>query len=115
MKRWKHAYAFGGGVGLGLVAAPHAWLIFLAGLLAGAALVLAGKLAVRLVRRIDRALPDAARERYDSGPLVEDPDYLDGAELGVRSARKTVGRSDGRRAELDRLGFGAAQSNDIPF
>lgn len=126
MKRWKHTYAFMAGAATALVAAGHAWLVFLAGLAVGGLVVLTWRLAWRFVHRIDRALPDRGDRRkltdvlhplteHDFEQLLYDNDYLDGAEQGVRSARRTMGRQDGRAQELNRLGWGSSQTEDIPF
>lgn len=92
--KWRHPHSFLAGAGtLGLWLGTHAWALFLLGLLLGAALVLLARSAGRLVRRLDRALPD----RLAWSPS-ETADYQAGVERGQRQALRSAGYEDGKLA-----------------
>ena len=99
-KHWKHPFGYLVAVGAGAVWARGWWIlaVFACGFLLGVLAHYAVRLAGRLMRRLDWALPDR-RDR----PLSEDPDYLDGVERGIRGRRRSAGYEDGRLAEDDRM------------
>lgn len=121
MRRRREHTAIGGAgflAGLGLAGGSHSVYVFLAGVGVGALVVAVAfvgwRIGRRLVRRMDRALPDADRPRDLARYAInseaarlraisDDPDYLAGIERGMRSALRSAGHEDGRIIGLDQL------------
>lgn len=108
LRNWKHGPGVLGGFLAGLAMSGHPLYVFAIGLGLGFAVAFTAKLAVRLVRRLDRALPghrltEPQFRRLAAEPLSSDPAYLDGIEAGMRAARRSAGHEDGRIIEADRI------------
>lgn len=110
MKRWKHTHSLLTGAALGLayghsviaVALVIALLVF--ALYAGwRGLRRAGDLTRAAERRLGGGRLESERrsltESWPGKSMTDDPDYLEGVERGIRSARRSAGHEDGRLAE----------------
>lgn len=102
MKRWTHLHTLATGAAGWSVVDHTAWsflAVFALGLLTGACLVYAR----RALGRLGRVAGALERRIIGEPPFSDDPDYLDGVERGIRSARRSAGHEDGRLSESTRL------------